>query len=43
VGAKTLIVTAALNVDRMTGYLKQGVRDVVLKPYTPEEVPALWR
>jgi GAF domain-containing protein/anti-sigma regulatory factor (Ser/Thr protein kinase) len=43
VGAKTVIVTAALNVDRMTGYLKQGVRDVILKPYSVEEVPALWR
>ncbi len=42
-GAKTIVLTAALNVDRMTGYLKYGVRDVVLKPYSPEEVPGLWK
>lgn len=42
-GAKTIIVTTAINVDRLTGYLQQGVRDVALKPYSPEEVPGLWQ
>lgn len=43
VSAKTVIVTAALDVDRMTRYLKQGIRDVMLKPYSPEEASALWK
>lgn len=40
-GKKTLIVTAALNVDRMTRHLKT-VRDVIIKPYTAEEYAQLW-
>ncbi|MEJ5225015.1 MAG: GAF domain-containing protein [Anaerolineales bacterium] len=40
-GKKTLIVTAALNVDRMTRHLKT-VRDVLIKPYTPQEYTQLW-
>lgn len=43
VGAKTVVVTAALDVDRMTAYLKQGVRDVALKPYRAEEISSLWK
>ncbi len=39
---KTVVVTAALDVDRMTRLLRQGVRDVRLKPYSPAEIPALW-
>ena len=34
---RTLIVSAALNVERTAGYLKAGVKDVILKPYTMEE------
>lgn len=40
-GKKTLIVTAALNVDRMTRHLKT-VRDVMVKPYTTQEYTQLW-
>ena len=34
---RTLIVSAALNVERTAAYLKAGVKDVILKPYTMEE------
>lgn len=40
-GKKTIIVTAALNVDRMTRHLRT-VRDVIVKPYTTEEYAQLW-
>ena len=39
---KTVVVTAALNVDRMTALLHSGFKDVKLKPYSPAEIPALW-
>lgn len=35
---KTIVVAAALSVERTTAYLKAGVRDVVLKPYTAAEL-----
>lgn len=38
---KTIIVCAAPNVERTAGYLKAGIRDVVLKPYTIEELAAI--
>lgn len=38
---KTLVVCAALNVERTTAYLKAGVKDVVLKPYTVGELAAM--
>jgi signal transduction histidine kinase len=41
-GSKTVVVTAALNVDRMTRLLRRGIRNVVLKPYSPAEYPPLW-
>lgn len=36
--AKTFILAAAPNVERTTAYLKAGIKDVVLKPYTPTEL-----
>ena len=40
--AKTIVLTAALDVDRMTRLLRSGIRDVCLKPYSPAEIPSLW-
>lgn len=40
--AKTIVVTAALDVDHMTQLLRSGLCDVKLKPYSPAEIPALW-
>lgn len=43
---KTIVVAAALSVERTTAYLKAGVRDVVLKPYTAAELAqilAVWQ
>jgi signal transduction histidine kinase len=39
---KTVVVTAAIDVDRMTALLHSGFKDVKLKPYSPAEIPALW-
>ena len=41
--AKTIVVTAAIDVDRMTRLLHTGLRDVKLKPYSPAEIAALWK
>ncbi len=41
--AQTIVVTAAMDVDRMAGWLAAGVRDVRLKPYSPAEISALWQ
>lgn len=38
---KTIVVAAAMKVERTTTYLQAGVRDVALKPYTPGELVAL--
>jgi signal transduction histidine kinase len=38
---KTLVVTAAMKVERTTAHLNVGVKDVVLKPYTAAELAAL--
>jgi len=43
VAVKTLVITAALNVERTTAYLKAGVKDVLLKPYTQTELAELLR
>ena len=37
-GGKTLILSAAPSVENITKYLQAGVKDVVLKPYTAEEL-----
>jgi len=37
-GSKTLILSAAPKVENITKYLQSGVKDVVLKPYTVEEL-----
>jgi GAF domain-containing protein/CheY-like chemotaxis protein len=41
--AKTIVITADFDVDRMTRTLHKGVRDVCLKPYTAEEISTLWK
>ena len=38
---KTIVVAAAMKVERATGYLQAGVKDVALKPYTSAELAAL--
>jgi len=38
---KTVVVAAAMKVERTTDYLQMGVRDVALKPYTPAALAAL--
>ncbi len=35
---KTIVLTAAINAERTTEFLRAGVSDVLLKPYTPEEI-----
>lgn len=40
-GQKTILITAALHVDRLTNHL-MIVRDVVAKPYTSEEIITLF-
>ncbi|RMF40099.1 MAG: GAF domain-containing protein [Anaerolineae bacterium] len=37
-GPKTIILTTELNVERTTTYLKRGIKDVMLKPYTLAEI-----
>jgi GAF domain-containing protein len=39
--SRTLVLTTALNPERVTRYLRAGLRDVQPKPYTVEEVAAL--
>ena len=41
-GGKTIIVSAAPKVENITKFLQAGVKDVVLKPYTPEELKGMW-
>jgi len=41
-GRKTLILSAAPKVENITKYLQAGVKDVVLKPYTPEELSVIF-
>jgi DNA-binding NtrC family response regulator len=39
--SKTIVVAAAVQVERTTSYLQAGAKDVVLKPYTPGELAAI--
>ncbi len=41
--AKTIVLTAAMDVDQMTRLLRSGIRDVRLKPYSVAEIPSLWQ
>ncbi len=41
-GGKTIIVSAAPTVESITKFLKSGVKDMILKPYSPEELNTLW-
>ena len=41
VGENTLVVAASLRVERTMELMPYGVRDVVLKPYTPASLAAL--
>ncbi len=43
VAHKTIILTTSLNVERMTTYMKHGVKDVLLKPYTLAEISRVAR
>ncbi|GAB4534474.1 MAG: hypothetical protein Fur0018_24370 [Anaerolineales bacterium] len=43
VGSKTIILTTALNVERITAYMKHNIKDVLLKPYTLAEIAQLTR
>ena len=36
--SKTVVVTAAINPERVTQFLRGGIKDVTLKPYTGKEV-----
>jgi len=38
---KTVVVASAMKVERTTSYLQTGVKDVVLKPYTPGELAVI--
>ena len=39
--SKTIVLTAALNPERVTQFLRAGVKDVQAKLYTVEEISAL--
>jgi len=41
-GGKTVIVSAAPKVENITKFLQAGVKDMVLKPYSPEELKDMW-
>ncbi len=38
---KTVVLTATLNPESVTAYLREGLRDVQPKPYMAEEIAAL--
>ena len=38
---KTVVLTATLNPESVTAYLREGLRDVQPKPYLTDEVAAL--
>ncbi len=40
---QTIVVTAAMDVDRTTRLLRSGVRDVRLKPYVAADLASLWQ
>jgi len=39
--SKTVIVTSAINPERVTQFMNDGVKDVTLKPYSSEELTEL--
>ena len=39
--AKTVILTSAINPERVTQFLREGVKDVIVKPYSSSEVSEL--
>ncbi len=39
--SKTVVLSTAMKVERTTGYMRVGVKDVALKPYTPAELAEL--
>jgi DNA-binding NtrC family response regulator len=39
--AKTIVLTSAINPERVTQFLRDGVKDVTLKPYSGAEVTEL--
>jgi len=39
--AKTVVLTTAINPERVTQFMNDGVKDVTLKPYTSEELTEL--
>jgi response regulator of citrate/malate metabolism len=39
--SKTVILTSAINPERVTQFLRDGVRDVTVKPYSGNEVSEL--
>jgi len=39
--SKTVIVTSAINPERVTKFMNDGIKDVTLKPYSSEEVTEL--
>ena len=41
VAGKVLVVSSGLKVENVTAYLQFGIRDAVLKPYTPQELADL--
>ncbi|MEK6754140.1 MAG: GAF domain-containing protein [Chloroflexota bacterium] len=41
--AKTVILTSAINPERVTKLLRDGVKDVTVKPYSAEEISTLLR
>jgi DNA-binding response OmpR family regulator len=38
---KTIVLTSAINPERVTQFLREGVKDVTLKPYSGAEVTEL--
>jgi response regulator of citrate/malate metabolism len=39
--SKTIILTSAINPERVTQYLRDGVKDVTVKPYSAGELNEL--
>jgi len=39
--ARTVVLTAAINPERVTQFLRAGVKDVTVKPYSGAEVSEL--
>jgi DNA-binding NtrC family response regulator len=39
--SKTVVLTSAINPERVTKFLREGVKDVTLKPYSSSEISEL--